>query len=248
MTTNPAIRGILLDIEGTTTPIAFVHEVLFPYARSHVKSYLATHLDSPETAGDLALLRAEHARDVQQQLRPPVLVTTPRDAEIDSVVSYVGWLIDRDRKSPGLKSLQGKIWKQGYLEGTLQAPLFADVLPALKRWRHAGLKVAIFSSGSVLAQKLLFAHTRSGDVTQFIDAYFDTSSGTKTAMESYRRIASDLGLAAEELLFISDVVAELDAAKVAGLQTVLCIRPGNQRQPLAHGHKIIRSFDEIALA
>src|SRR5437867_9579181 len=197
MTTNPAIRGILLDIEGTTTPIAFVHEVLFPYARSHVKSYLATHLDSPETAGDLALLRDEHARDVQQQLSPPALVTAPRDAEIDSFVSYVGWLIDRDRKSPGLKSLQGKIWKQGYLDGTLLAPLFPDILPALERWRRGALKIAIFSSGSTFAQKLLFAHTRSGDVTQFIDAYFDTSSGTKTAMESYRRIASDLGLAAE---------------------------------------------------
>ena len=248
MTTNPAIRGILLDIEGTTTPIAFVHEVLFPYARSHVKSYLATHLDSPETRGDLAPLRDEHARDVQQQLRPPTLVTAPRDAEIESVVSYIHWLIDRDRKSPGLKSLQGKIWKQGYLDGTLQAPLFPDILPALERWRRVALKIAIFSSGSTLAQKLLFAHTQSGDVTHFIDDYFDTSSGTKTAMESYRRIASNLGLATEKLLFISDVVAELDAARVAGLQTVLCIRPGNQRQPLAHGHKIVRSFDEIAFA
>ena len=119
---------------------------------------------------------------------------------------------------------------------------------ALERWRRVALKIAIFSSGSTLAQKLLFAHTQSGDVTHFIDDYFDTSSGTKTAMESYRRIASNLGLATEKLLFISDVVAELDAARVAGLQTVLCIRPGNQRQPLAHGHKIIRGFDEIAFA
>ena len=248
MTSDSTTRGILLDIEGTLTPISFVHEVLFPYARSTVKSYLAAHFNSPETAADLDRLRKEYDVDVQQEMNPPVLVNGPADTEIDSVVSYVHWLIDRDRKSPGLKSLQGKIWKQGYLDGTLQAPLFPDILPAFKRWRRAGLKVAIFSSGSVLAQKLLFSHTQSGDVTQFIDAYFDTSSGTKTAMESYRRIASDLGLAAEELLFISDVVAELDAAKVAGLQTVLCIRPGNQTQPLAHGHKIIRSFDEIAFA
>jgi enolase-phosphatase E1 len=243
--TSPGIRSVLLDIEGTVTPIAFVHEVLFPYARSHLKNYLAAHLESAETLADLAALRDEHALDVQQELSPPALVDRPANAVIDSVVSYVHWLIDRDRKSVGLKSLQGKIWKQGYLDGTLRAPLFADVLSALKRWQGAGLRIAIFSSGSIFAQKLLFAHTDRGDLTELIDAYFDKSNGSKTAVESYRRIAAELGLVPEEILFISDVVAELDAARSAGLQTLLCIRPGNQSQAGAERHQIIHSFDQI---
>jgi len=239
------IRGILLDIEGTTTPIAFVHDVLFPYARSRIRNYLATHFDSAETLVDLARLRDEYSFDIQQGLKPPALVNGPRDAEIDSIASYVQWLIDRDRKSTGLKWLQGKIWRQGYLDGTLRAPLFADVLPALKRWRRAGLKIGIFSSGSSLAQKLLFTHTEAGDVTKFIDDYFDTTDGSKTAIESYRQIASALRLAPREVLFISDVVAELDAASAAGMQTLLCVRPGNHPQSLAERYQIVQSFNDI---
>ena len=178
-------------------------------------------------------------------MKPPALVNGPRDAEIDSIASYVQWLIDRDRKSTGLKWLQGKIWRQGYLDGTLRAPLFADVLPALKRWRRAGLKIGIFSSGSSLAQKLLFTHTEAGDVTKFIDDYFDTTDGSKTAIESYRQIASALRLVPREVLFISDVVAELDAASAAGMQTLLCVRPGNHPQSLAERYQIVQSFNDI---
>jgi enolase-phosphatase E1 len=244
MTSNPDIRGILLDIEGTTTPIAFVHEVLFPYARSRVKSYLAINSQSSDTIADLAQLRKEHALDVQQGLEPPALVDRPQEAEIDSIVDYVHWQIDHDRKSTGLKSLQGKIWTQGYHDGTLRAPVFPDVLPALERWHEAGLKIAIFSSGSIWAQKLLFAHTETGDLTGFIDDYFDTTTGIKTASESYRRIATGLGSAPEEILFISDVTTELDAAGIAGFQTLLCIRPGNQPPP-EDCHDRIFSFDRI---
>jgi enolase-phosphatase E1 len=245
MKSSPPIRVILLDIEGTTTPISFVHEVLFPYARAHVKSYLTAHLDSPETIASLAQLRKEQALDTERALDPPALVTDTRAAKINSIVAYVEWLIDRDRKSTGLKALQGEIWKQGYLDGTLRAPLFADVLPALERWRRGGLRVAIFSSGSMLAQKLLFAHTQAGDVTEFIESYFDTTTGPKAAIESYQLIAADLGVKADEILFISDVAAELDAARDAGFQTLLCVRPGNYPQP-DHDHRIISSFDEVA--
>jgi enolase-phosphatase E1 len=239
------IRGILLDIEGTTTPVAFVHEVLFPYARSRVKNYLAANFGSVEMLADLARLREEHTLDVEQDSNPPALVNGPRDAEIESIVSYVHWLIDRDRKSPGLKSLQGKIWRQGYLKGTLKAPLFTDVVPVMKRWRRAGLKISIFSSGSSLAQKLLFAHTEAGDLTKFIDNYFDTTNGSKTAIESYRHLASLLCLPAPEILFISDVVAELDAAAAAGMKTLLCVRPGNRSEALAQRHQVIHSFNDI---
>jgi enolase-phosphatase E1 len=240
------IRGVLLDIEGTTTPIAFVHKVLFAYARSQVRNFLTDHFGSAELAADLARLRDEHAADAMRNLQPPVLVSGPRDAEIDSMAAYLNWLIDRDRKSPGLKSLQGKIWKQGYLDGTLKAELFADVAPALERWRHAGLEISIFSSGSALAQKLLFAHTEVGDLSGFISNYFDTTVGSKTDVQSYRQIAAVLGLTASEVLFISDVVVELDAASGAGMQTLLCKRPGNQPQESPARYQIIQSFDELS--
>ena len=238
-------RAVLLDIEGTTTPIAFVHEVLFSYARSQVKNFLAEHFGSGEVVADLERLRQEHAIDLKQDLQPPALVEGPRFAQIDSIVAYVSWLIDRDRKSTGLKSLQGKIWKQGYLDGTLKAQLFADVAPALERWRRAGLKISIFSSGSALAQKLLFAHTEAGDLTGFIRDYFDTTVGSKTDVESYRKIAAALGLKATEVLFISDVVDELAAASGAGMQTILSVRPGNHPEPCAERYQKIRSFAEI---
>jgi enolase-phosphatase E1 len=243
--TSARTRSILLDIEGTTTPIAFVHEVLFPFARARVRNYLAEHFEAPETLADLARLRDEHAVDVQQSLKPPTF--GPREAELDSFVAYVQWLIDLDRKSTGLKSLQGKIWKQGYLEGTLKAPLFPDVLPALERWHREGLRISIFSSGSALAQKLLFAHTEAGDLTGLIDNYFDTTIGPKTEVESYRRIATALGLTSTEILFISDVVAELDAASEAGMQTLLCIRPGNHSQPQPERYPNIHGFTEIPI-
>jgi len=242
------IRSVLLDIEGTTTPIAFVHDVLFSYARSWVREYLAEHFDSAELHADLARLRDEHAADLKQNLQPPALVDGSRDDRIDSIVAYVNWLMDHDRKSTGLKSLQGKIWRDGYLDGTLKAQLFPDVAPALERWRRADLKISIFSSGSSLAQKLLFAHTEAGDLTKFIGNYFDTTVGLKTDAESYRQIAAALCLPGNEVLFISDVVNELDAASTAGMQTLLCVRPGNPPQGYRERYQIIQSFNEISLS
>lgn len=218
-----SLRAILLDIEGTTTPIAFVHDVLFSYARDHVREFLAAN----PSAEDIAHLREEQANDAGAP---------------ESISEYVEWLISIDRKSTALKSLQGKIWRQGYEDGSLKSQVFADVAPAFERWRHRGLRVSIFSSGSVLAQQLLFAHTEVGDLTMFIDSYFDTNVGKKGEAESYRKIAEAMGLPAQEILFISDVVAELEAADEAGMKTVLSIRPGNAPQPQ---YPSIRSFDEI---
>lgn len=225
------IRGILLDIEGTTTPIAFVHEVLFSYARAHARDFLRNNQDSDEVRADIALLREEHAADVSNNLQPP-----------ESIADYIDWLIDRDRKSTGLKSLQGKIWRQGYLDGSLKSQVFADVAPALERWHAAGVRISIFSSGSVLAQQLLFAHTDAGDLTKFIDGYFDTNVGKKGDAESYRKIAAALDLKPSKILFISDVVAELEAAQGARMKTLLSIRPGNSPQEWP---QVIRSFDEV---
>jgi len=225
------VRGILLDIEGTTTPIAFVHEVLFSYARAHARDFLKHNQDLEEVRADITLLREEYAADKSNNLQPP-----------ESIADYIDWLIDRDRKSTGLKSLQGKIWRQGYLEGTLKSQVFADVAPALERWHASGLRISIFSSGSVLAQQLLFAHTDAGDLTKFIDDYFDTNVGKKGEAESYRKIAAALNLQPGEILFISDVVTELEAAKEAGMKTLLSVRPGNSPQEWPQK---IRSFDEV---
>jgi enolase-phosphatase E1 len=236
--TTGGIRGILLDIEGTTTPIAFVHDVLFTYARQHVQNYLAQH--AHELADDIAQLRDEHARDVSSGAEPPPLTDDP-----DSITTYVHWLIDRDRKSTGLKALQGKIWREGYVNGTLKAQVFDDVRPAFERWQESGLQISIFSSGSVLAQQLLFAHTDDGDLTTFISNYFDTNVGAKGDAESYRQIATKMNLPPHEILFISDVVTELQAATAAGMQTRLSIRPGNQPQPDPDRFQLIHTLDEV---
>jgi len=236
---DDGVRGILLDIEGTTTPIAFVHDVLFSYARDHAHQFLIANIRSDEVRKDMSTLYEEHALDVVNDNNPPALTE-----EIDSLTAYIDWLIEYDRKSTGLKSLQGKIWRQGYDEGTLKSQVFADVVPALERWHEAGLNISIFSSGSVLAQQLLFAHTEAGDLTRFINNYFDTNTGKKSDAESYRKIAAALNLQPREIVFISDVVSELDAAKEAVMRTLLSIRPGNALQP-ATNHKAIKSFDEI---
>lgn len=240
-----AVRAILLDIEGTTTPIAFVHDVLFSYAKTHAHEYLAKHLNSEDVRADIRLLREEHADDLNKGQQPPALAEASSPAEIESVATYVNWLIDQDRKSTGLKSLQGKIWHEGYSDGTLRAQVFPDVAPALVRWRVAGLNVSIFSSGSVLAQQLLFAHTESGDLAPFINNYFDTTVGRKNEAESYRRIADTLGFSANQTLFVSDVVGELAAAHEAGMKVVLSVRPGNQPQPSTNEYPTIKSFDEL---
>jgi enolase-phosphatase E1 len=240
------ISAILIDIEGTTTPIAFVYEVLFPFARARAKDYLEKHFDLTAVQADLARLRSEHAADLLQHLNPPPIVGGPVAETIASFVAYLHWLMDRDRKSTGLKALQGRIWRQGYADGELQSQVFPDVPPALEHWHQTGLRLSIFSSGSILAQKLLFAHTSSGDLTRFLDSYFDTTTGSKSAPASYSDIAAALQLGPAEALFISDVIAELDAARTAGMKTLLCIRPGNHTQVSTHTHPAIRSFAEIA--
>ena len=234
------VRGLLLDIEGTTTPITFVYDVLFPFARAHAREFLERHVASDEVRFDLAQLLEEHAKDLAGNLSPPPIVES---SELQSIVGYVYWLMDHDRKSTGLKSLQGKIWEEGYRSGVLESVVFPDVPLALQRWHKAGLKIAIFSSGSVLAQRLLFENTGAGDLTPLIHGYFDTTTGPKGAPDSYRRIAEALRVAPAEVLFVSDVPAELDAARTAGMGTALCLRDGGAAP--ATDHPVRRTFDEI---
>ena len=155
-------------------------------------------------------------------------------------------MMDRDRKSTGLKSLQGKIWEAGYRAGELRGQVYADVLPALARWKAQGRDIAVFSSGSVQAQQSLFANSTAGNLTPFIRAYFDTTTGPKTAAESYGRIAAAVERSPSEVLFLSDVGAELDAARRAGLETALCVR-SPEAVPPGSGHPVIRTFDGVLL-
>ena len=230
------MKAILLDIEGTTTPISFVHETLFPYAKARVPGFILDNLS--DLKFEIDQLAEEHANDSEYQN------TFDRDSA-NSVADYLRYLIDNDRKSTPLKSIQGMIWQSGYESGELVSPVFDDVPVSLRQWRADDKTVAIFSSGSVLAQKLLFGHTTHGDLTQFISKYFDTTSGAKGEPESYTAIAAEIEIDPSEILFVSDIAAELDAARAAGLRTSLSARPGNATIKQDCIHPVIESFDKL---
>jgi enolase-phosphatase E1 len=228
-------RVVLLDVEGTTTPVDFVYRVLFPYAQARVAAFLDAHAAEPGVAADVAALRAENERDRSAGGTPPAWEEGP--------AAYTAWLTEQDRKLTALKSLQGRIWAEGFARGELRGQVYPDVPPALRRWTAAGRKVAIFSSGSVLAQKLLFGHSEHGDLAPLLSGYFDTTTGPKREASSYARIADALGTPGAEALFVSDVVPELDAARATGFATALAVRaePG----PAANGHPRITTFDAL---
>jgi len=229
----------LLDIEGTVAPMSLVYEQLFPYARAHFERYLQSHSGEQGVVNDLAALAEERAEETDE--------TAPKFANPDywdEALPYLNWLMDRDRKSTALKSLQGRIWKGGFERDELKGTLFEDVPPALERWSSAG-HVAIYSSGSVAAQMLLFRHSNFGDMTGFIAGYFDTRTGPKTAKESYASIASAMDCEPREVMFFSDAVRELDGARDAGCHTRMVMREGNAPVSDAHGHRKIKTFDVL---
>lgn len=240
------VRAILLDIEGTTTPVDFVFKTLFPYARQRLSRFLQQHATEPEVRSDIQALRAQHRCDTTANLNPPPWVDRSATLERESAIAYGLWLMDRDSKCSALKSLQGKIWQEGYAKGELHGEVYPDVAPAFTRWTRQGKVIAIFSSGSVLAQKLLFGSTAAGDLTHYLSGYFDTATGPKNVPASYRKIAEALGQQATGILFISDVVRELEAAREAGMPTNLCVR----EQPAGSGgvasrHSQIASFSGL---
>ena len=239
-----SIRAILLDIEGTTTPIDFVFKTLFPYARVKVERFLLEHSSEPDVRADIEALREQHRADTGENLNPPDWIDDSREAELASATSYARSLIDRDSKCSALKSLQGKIWQEGYGAGELHGEVYPDVPPAFTRWSRQGKIIAIFSSGSVLAQRLLFSSTAAGDLTRNLRAHFDTTTGPKNTPASYLKIADSLATEPKAILFISDVERELDAAQAAGMHTALCVRTESAEQ-LARTHRVIHSFEEI---
>ena len=239
------IRAVLLDIEGTTTPIAFVTDVLFQFARRHIRSYLEQHLGSPAHESLWARLRAEHEADRGFDARVPEWDGSLQSSRVEAIEAYVGWLMDRDRKSTGLKELQGRIWEEGYARGDLVGEVFPDVPVALSRWHAEQRPVCIFSSGSTRAQRLLFRHSSAGDLTPYLTAYFDTTTGPKAEPSSYMRIAENLRIVSDAVVFVSDSPRELDAARACGMQTRLAVRPGNAPVP-ERAHERLLSLDEIA--
>lgn len=248
MTSNSAQRPtrlVLLDIEGTTTPITFVHEVLFPYARARLAAWLGAHAASAAGVEIVQRLSAELAHDRAAGARLDGVAQEGDATDPSRAATYASWLMERDRKSPGLKLLQGLIWDEGYRDGQLHGEVFNDVPRALRRWHDLGVAAAIYSSGSVLAQRRLFASTSHGDLTSLIAGFFDTTVGAKVETSSYQRIVSEFRLDPSEVLFVSDVTRELFAARAAGLRVVLCLRPGNPAQGDAEDFDSIRSFDEL---
>lgn len=217
------VSAIVTDIEGTTGSIAFVHEVLFPYARARLAAFIASR--DPEAAEAQAEIRAgENALD---------------DAALVRVLER--WM-DEDRKAGPLKTIQGLIWRGGYQNGELKGHVYDDAARCLATWRAAGLPLYVYSSGSVEAQKLLFAHSTAGDLSPLFDGYFDTRVGAKSDPASYQRIAREIGLSAAAILFLTDSANEIAAAGTAGMQTVRLVREGTP------GAGEASSFEEITLA
>lgn len=229
----PGVRAVLTDIEGTTTPLSFVLDVLFPYARRRLDAACAS--GEPRFAEALRLLREEYEDEKRAGAELP---------DFGDGAPYAHWLMDRDRKSTGLKMLQGILWEDGYRAGELQGQVWPDVAAALRAWKERGIRARVFSSGSVLAQKLLFGHSDQGDLLPYFERFHDTTTGPKQTSAAYAAIAGSFGLPPGEILFLSDVPAELDAAREAGMQTGFFLRPGNKPAEPG-GHPVYRSFAEL---
>lgn len=223
------IRAVVTDIEGTTSSLSFVKDVLFPYARQHLAPYVAAHAQRPEVRALLDDANREAGGGLD-------------DA---GVIAQLERWIDEDRKITPLKSLQGLIWEAGYRNGDFKGHVYADAAAQLRAWHARGIKLYVYSSGSVYAQKLLFGHSEAGDLTPLFSGYFDTHIGGKREADAYRAIAEDIGLPAGNILFLSDIVEELDAAQAAGMQIIHLVRDGELETRARH--RQVRDFDAITL-
>ncbi|AYC33263.1 acireductone synthase [Pseudomonas cavernae] len=222
------IKAILTDIEGTTSAVSFVFDVLFPYAAEHLPEFVLSHAEQPEVAAQLAAVRAEAGEP---------------QAGIERVIDILLQWIAEDRKSTPLKALQGMVWQQGYQAGQLKGHVYPDAVEALKRWKEEGYALYVYSSGSIQAQQLIFGCSVAGDLSPLFSGYFDTTSGPKREAASYARIVESIGVLAGDVLFLSDIVEELDAAEQAGLQTIGLAREGG----MLAGHETVASFAVIDL-
>ncbi len=224
------IRAIVTDIEGTTSSLSFVKDVLFPYASEHLASYVSAHLEEPQVQEQLDCVSREAGRELSTN---------------EAIEQLLRW-IDEDKKITPLKTLQGMIWEAGYRSGAFTGHCYEDAVRNMREWHEKGIRLYIYSSGSVHAQKLLFGFSDFGDLTPFIDGYFDTRIGHKRESSSYEIIASEIGVRAGDILFLSDIREELDAARAAGMQTRWLVRDAETLEPNAP-HPQVRDFDAINL-
>ncbi|WDH33756.1 acireductone synthase [Pseudomonas chlororaphis] len=220
------IKAILTDIEGTTSAVSFVFEVLFPYAARHLPDFVRKHASRADVAEQLQAVREASGEPA---------------ADVERVIEILlGWIAE-DRKATPLKALQGMVWEQGYRAGQLKGHVYPDAVAALQRWHQAGYRLYVYSSGSIQAQKLIFACSTAGDLSLLFSGFFDTTSGPKREVQSYQRITQAIGCAPGQILFLSDVVQELDAARSAGLATCGLVREGG----VLAGHANVASFADI---
>nr|WP_217275843.1 acireductone synthase [Corallococcus exiguus] len=224
-----APKAVVTDIEGTTSSIAFVKDVLFPFARKHLAEYIATH-------GQQAAVR-QCLSDAR------TLAGEPGLDEVGTVALLQRWL-DEDRKATPLKTLQGLIWADGYARGEIKGHVHSDAARALREWHSKGLRLYVYSSGSIAAQRLIFGYSVEGDLTPVFSGYFDTTTGPKVEAPSYTKIAQALELPPGDILFLSDNTAELDAAKQAGFRTAALDR-GEVALPPGHGHPVFHDFTSL---
>lgn len=245
-----AAKKIICDIEGTTSSISFVKDVLFPYALKNVEEYLKTHWSDDATKTVVAALREQADEDKKAEIEGAVTIPA-EDSEdiIPDVVKNVEWQMSQDRKTGALKTLQGLVWAKGYKDGTIKGHVYEDVKKALEQWNEGGRKVYIYSSGSVDAQKLLFEHSEQGDLVKYVSGYYDTKIGAKQEKNSYEAILKNIEATGEEALFLTDVVAEAKAAKDAGLNVVVLDRPGNAElsEEDRKEFTVISSFTDLPL-
>ncbi|SPP84621.1 enolase-phosphatase E1 isoform X1 [Drosophila guanche] len=242
--TDRVANVVLVDIEGTTTSISFVHDVLFPYAKNNVKKFLA---DGWESSSEIKQIVQELQQVPQYAEYTSTLRVPPTEVDVQIITGFVRYLIDKDLKVTPLKTLQGLIWQQGYETGELRGHVFDDVPGAFAAWRGAGLRIAVYSSGSVAAQKLIFKYSIAGDLLTHLSAHFDTHVGHKQETQSYVNIAKSLGEDPRNILFLTDIPGEAAAARAAGLQAIMLQRPGNA--PLTDdqksGQELIADFSSL---
>ena len=239
-----AIAGILLDIEGTTSSIDFVYDVMFPYARKNFSEYLQQHFNTEPVQSALPLLATDLGFDSVEAMFSKC-EQGDDSSQADVVHRALIGLMDDDVKSTGLKKLQGLVWESGFRSGEMVAHLYDDVAPAIAAWKATGLDVRIYSSGSIYAQKLFFGYSVAGDLLSQFSGHYDTTIGHKRESASYQAIAADW-MEPSRILFISDVTEELDAAKAAGMRTLLSIRPGNKPVGDRENYDAIESFQRVA--
>ncbi len=240
-------RCILLDIEGTVSDVRFVYDVMFPYARREIPSFLARQWSDPDVqaAMETVAIDAGHA-SLESWLG--CHGGAGEDSVVSKIADHLEELMARDSKTTGLKSLQGLVWKSGFESGAMQAELFDDVLPALKRWKSEGLDLRIYSSGSILAQRLFFQHTTFGDIAELFSAHYDTTIGPKKDSSSYARIAIDSQYDPRDILFVTDSLAEIQAAEQSGMQTVASLRPNNAPLPADFAGLAVTDFSQLNIS